>query len=135
MAEPLLVFADVERFLVDRLRDRSELTGVLVDTMPPPGFDGTRRAVLISRVGGAWVDDLRLDQALVELEAFGPDKAAAHATALVARAAVLAVRGLGYPGGRVTDVVEEDGPRWLPDYRHPQGRRYVAVLRVVLAAS
>lgn len=135
MPEPLLVFADVERFLVDRLRGRAELSGVLVDTVPPPGFDGTRRAVLVSRVGGAWVDDLHLDQALAEFEVFGPDKAAAHATALVARAAVIALRGVSYPGGLVTDVVEEDGPRWLPDYRHPTGNRYVSVLRVVLRTA
>ncbi|HEX6468492.1 MAG TPA: hypothetical protein VF069_05300 [Streptosporangiaceae bacterium] len=132
MTEPLLSFPDVEQFIVDRFKDRGELAGVVVDIWPPAGFDGTQRAVLVSRVGGAWVDDLRVDQALVQLEGFGPDKAAAHAVALVARALALQLRDSAYPGGIVTDVVEEDGPRWLPDYRHPTGNRYLSVIRVAL---
>lgn len=135
MTEPLLVFADVEGFLVERLKAPLESVRALVAVAPPPGFDGTARAVLVSRVGGAWVEDLRMDQALVEFEAFGPDKAAAHAVALAARTHVLGLRGAPYPGGLVADVVEEDGPRWLPDYRHPTGNRYVSIVRVVLRAA
>lgn len=135
MTEPLLAFADVEGFLVDRLKVPMEAVRALVAVAPPSGFDGTARAVLVSRVGGAWVEDLRMDQALVEVEAFGPDKAAAHAVALVARSHVLTLRGTPYPGGLVADVVEEDGPHWLPDYRHPTGNRYVSIIRVVLRAA
>ncbi len=32
----------------------------------------------------------------------------------------------------ITDVVESDGPRWLPEYLHPAANRYVCVLRVSL---
>ena len=54
MNEPLVIFPDVERLVVDHLKNRPELADVLVDNRTPPGFDGTQKAVLISRAGGAW---------------------------------------------------------------------------------
>ncbi|MFI5808094.1 hypothetical protein [Streptomyces sp. NPDC051561] len=127
-----LAFPDAERLVVDHLKNRPELAGVVVDNRPPAGFDGTQRAVLVSRVGGAWVDDLHLDQPLVDLEVYGPDKTAAHTVALAARAAVLTLAGTSYGTAFVTDVVEADGPRWLPDYLRPAGNRYLATVRILV---
>ncbi|GAA3811567.1 hypothetical protein ACFS5L_32235 [Streptomyces phyllanthi] len=132
MTEPLVVFPDVERLIVDLIKDRAELAGALVAVTPPSGFDGSQRAVLVSRVGGAWIEDLRLDNPLVDLESYGPDKSAAHTLSLVARALVLQLRGATYGGAAVHDVVEEDGPRWLPDYRHAAANRYLSTTRLVL---
>jgi hypothetical protein len=132
MSEPLVTFPDVERLVVDSFRERAELTGVVVDNRVPPDFDGTQRAVLVSRVGGAWVDDQRLDHPLIDLETYGPDKPAAHVVALAARAATFGLRGVSSGGAVVVDVVEEDGPRWLPDYHHPRGNRYVSTIRLVV---
>jgi hypothetical protein len=120
----------VERLVVDHLRNRPELTGVVVDNRPPAGFDGTQQAVLVSRVGGAWVDDLHLDQPLVDLEVYGPDKTTAHTVALTARAALLAATGTVYGGASVTEVAEADGPRWLPDYNRPAANRYLSTVRL-----
>jgi len=132
MSEPYINFPDVEQLVVDLLKDRSELAGVVVDVQPPAGFDGTQRAVFVSRVGGAWAEDPRLDNPLVDLEVYGPDKAAAHTVSLVARALILQLRGVVYGAATVLDVVEEDGPRWLPDYRHATACRYVSTTRLVV---
>ncbi|MEU7280428.1 hypothetical protein AB0A69_16815 [Streptomyces sp. NPDC045431] len=125
-----LAFPDAERLVVDHLKNRAELAGVVVDNRPPAGFDGTQKAVLVSRVGGAWVDDLHLDQPLLDLEVYGPDKTAAHTVALTARAALLEAAGTVYGGASVTEVAEADGPRWLPDYNRPNGNRYLSTVRI-----
>lgn len=125
-----LAFPDAERLVVDHLKNRAELAGVVVDNRPPAGFDGTQKAVLVSRVGGAWVDDLHLDQPLLDLESYGPDKTAAHTVALTARAALLEAAGTVYGGASVTEVAEADGPRWLPDYNRPNGNRYLSTVRL-----
>jgi hypothetical protein len=135
MTEPLPTFPDVERLVVDSFQDRPELAGVMVDNRVPQGFDGTQRAVLVSRVGGAWVDDERLDRPLIDLEVYGPDKPAAHVVANSARTATFGLRGVSYGGALVVDVVEEDGPRWLPDYQHPGSNRYLSTIRLVVRPS
>ncbi|MFP8884676.1 MULTISPECIES: hypothetical protein [Streptomyces] len=132
MVDPLLAFPDVERLIVDFLGDRPELTGVTVDNVPPAGFDGTQRVVLVSRVGGAWVDDLHLDNPLVELEVYGPDKTTAHTDSLGMRAALLQLRGTTHGTATVTDVVEADGVRWLPDYNRLDANRYLTTVRLSL---
>ncbi|MEV8307131.1 hypothetical protein AB0P36_07115 [Streptomyces flavidovirens] len=130
MPSPPSVFPDVQALVVDLLAARSELAGVIVDETPPAGFDGTAKAVLVSRVGGAWVDDLHLDQPLVELEVYGPDKSTAHTLANSARAALLAATGTVHGTTTITDIVEADGPRWLPDFTRPQASRYVSTFRI-----
>ncbi|MEU8958762.1 hypothetical protein AB0C93_31240 [Streptomyces sp. NPDC048518] len=126
----ILTFPDAERLVVDFLKNRAELTGSVVDNKPPAGFDGTQKAVLVSRVGGAWVDDRHLDQPLLDLEVYGPDKSTAHGISLAARACVLELTGTSYGGAVVTDVAEADGPRWLPDYNRPAGNRYLSTVRI-----
>ncbi|MGK5640174.1 hypothetical protein ACSNOK_17945 [Streptomyces sp. URMC 126] len=122
--EAPISFPDVERLIIDHLRLRSELAGVVVDNRPPTPFDGTQKAVLVSRTGGAWVDDLHLDQPLVELEVYGPDKTAAHTLSLLVRTALLQLRGTAYGTAVVTDVVETEAVRWFPDYNRPGANRY-----------
>ena len=135
MTEPLVTFPDVERLVVDALKNRPELAGVVVDNRPPPGFNGTQKAVLVSRVGGAWIDDQHLDQPLVDFEVYGPDKSTAHAVALMARALTISLRGVSYGGAVVVDLVEEDGPRWRPDYQRPGSNRYLSTVRLVIRPS
>ncbi|GAA5057204.1 hypothetical protein [Streptomyces similanensis] len=132
MAEPTVTFPDVERLVVDYLKTRAELAAATVDNVPPSGFNGTQPVVLVSRSGGAWIDDQRLDQPLVDLEVYGPDKTSAHALALKARSAILTLRGAVYGTARVTDVVEADGPRWLPDWNRAAANRYYATVRLLI---
>jgi hypothetical protein len=126
----ILNFPDVERLVVDFLKNRTELAGTTVDNRPPAGFDGTQQVVLVSRAGGAWIDDLHLDRPLIDLEVYGPDKTTALGVAHTARACVLELTGTRYGTALVTDVDEADGPRWLPDYNRPAGNRYLATLRL-----
>ncbi|MFK0175525.1 hypothetical protein ACIQVR_06135 [Streptomyces xanthochromogenes] len=135
MSEALLTFPDVERLIVDHLKYRPELAGVTVDNRPPAGFDGTQRVVLVSRTGGAWVDDLHLDTPLVELEVYGPTKTAAHTVSLSVRAALLQLRGTTYGTAVVTDAVETEAVRWLPDYNRPASNRYLTTVRLSLRPS
>ncbi|MEU8519772.1 hypothetical protein [Streptomyces sp. NBC_01216] len=128
-------FPDVEAIVVDLLSDRAELASATVDDTPPAGFDGTQQAVIVSRRGGAWIDDLHLDQPLIELECYGPDKATAHLLANAARAELLAAAGTAYGATQITDVVEADGPRWLPDYLYTAANRYLCVLRLSLRTA
>ncbi|MFF4409079.1 hypothetical protein ACFY2W_32125 [Streptomyces sp. NPDC001262] len=132
MSEALLSFPDVERLIVDNLKYRPELAGVVVDNRPPSGFDGTQKVVLVSRTGGAWVDDLHLDTPIVEMEVYGPDKTTAHAVSLAMRAALLQLRGTVHGTAVVTDVVETEAVRWLPDYNRPAGNRYLTTVRLSL---
>ncbi|MGW0535640.1 hypothetical protein [Streptomyces sp. NPDC003032] len=130
MSDPPIMFPDVERLVVDYLKSRPELAGVIVDNRTPQGFDGTQKAVLVSRAGGVWVDDQRLDQPLIDLEVYGPDKPTAHTVATAARTALLTVRNTTYGSAYVTDAVEADGPRWLPDYNRQAASRYLSTTRL-----
>ncbi|WP_420034361.1 hypothetical protein ACN2WE_19185 [Streptomyces sp. cg28] len=126
----VLTFPDVERLVVDFLKNRAELAGTTVDNRPPSGFDGTQRVVLVSRTGGTWIDDLYLDHPVVDLEAYAADKTVAHTIALAARACVHELAGTAYGTAFVTDVTEVEGPRWLPDYNRPAASRYLTRLQL-----
>ncbi len=127
--EPL-VFPDVEQAVAEFVRARSELSGIPVGTSVPPGFDGTQRAVALTRLGGVYLDDDRLDHAEVRLDSYGPDKTAAHAVALVVRGVLPLLSALG----SVTvfsDVTELQGPCFVLDRRHSDANRYVMRYRFV----
>ncbi|MFC4503016.1 MULTISPECIES: hypothetical protein [Streptomyces] len=129
---PPSAFPDVEALVVDILEADSALSTALVTVQPPEDFDGTTAAVLVNRRGGAWVGELHVDQPLIELEVYGPTKQAAHVLANSARRALMAAAGNRYGTNLITEVEEQDGPRWLPDYLYRAANRYVAVLKVYL---
>jgi len=129
IAQEPLVFPDVEQAVAEFVRARPELSGVPVGTSVPPGFDGTQRAVVLTRLGGVYLDDDRLDNAEVRLDSYGPDKTAAHAVALAVRG-VLPI--LSASGGTVfPDVTELQGPCFVLDRRHSDANRYVMRYRFV----
>ncbi|MER6952913.1 MULTISPECIES: hypothetical protein [unclassified Streptomyces] len=129
---PPSAFPDVEALVVDILEADSALSTAYVAVDPPENFDGTTAAVLVNRRGGAWVGELHVDQPLIELEVYGPTKQAAHVLANSARRALLAAAGNRYGTNLITEVEEQDGPRWLPDYLYSAANRYVNVLKVFL---
>ncbi|MFE2166693.1 hypothetical protein ACFXB3_16775 [Streptomyces sp. NPDC059447] len=129
---PPSAFPDVEALVVDVLKAAPALSAAAVAVDPPAGFDGTQRAVLVNRRGGAWTGDLHVDMPLIELEVYGPTKAVAHTMANAARQALLANIGKTVGSNTFTDVVEYDGPRWLPDYLYRGANRYTCVLQVSL---
>lgn len=129
---PPSAFPDVEALVVDILEADSALSTALVTVEPPSDFDGTTAAVLVNRRGGAWVGELHVDQPLIELEVYGPTKQAAHVLANSARRALMAAAGNRYGTNLITEVEEQDGPRWLPDYLYSAANRYVTVLKVFI---
>ncbi|MFF3845272.1 hypothetical protein [Streptomyces sp. NPDC002328] len=129
---PPSAFPDVEALVVDVLEADPALSSAFVAIEPPESFDGTTAAVLVNRRGGAWVGELHVDQPLIEMEVYGPTKQAAHALANAARRALMAAAGNRYGTNLITEVVEEDGPRWLPDYLYSAANRYVSVHKVYL---
>ena len=135
MSAPLSPFPDVEALVVQILQADPGLSAATVSVDPPAGFDGTQPVVLVSRMGGAWIGDLYLDQPMIELDTYGPDKAATLTLANAARHTLLAALGTVYGSNTITDVTEQDGPRWLPDYLYGAANRYVNILKVSLAVS
>ncbi|KUN76118.1 hypothetical protein [Streptomyces griseoruber] len=129
---PPSAFPDVEALVVDILEADPALSTALVTVQPPEDFDGTAAAVLVNRRGGAWVGERHVDQPLIELEVYGPTKQAAHVLANSARRALMAAAGNRYGTNLITEVEEQDGPRWLPDYLYRAANRYVTVLTVYL---
>ncbi|CAM5699354.1 hypothetical protein [Streptomyces aurantiogriseus] len=129
---PPSAFPDVEALVVDILEADSALSTALVTVEPPSDFNGTTAAVLVNRRGGAWVGELHVDQPLIELEVYGPTKQAAHVLANSARRALMAAAGNRYGTNLITEVEEQDGPRWLPDYLYSAANRYVTVLKVFI---
>ncbi|MEU2281208.1 hypothetical protein ABZ614_04405 [Streptomyces sp. NPDC013178] len=129
---PPSAFPDVEALVVDILEADSALSTALVTVEPPSDFNGTTAAVLVNRRGGAWIGELHVDQPLIELEVYGPTKQAAHVLANSARRALMAAAGNRYGTNLITEVEEQDGPRWLPDYLYNAANRYVTVLKVFI---
>ena len=132
MTTPPSAFPDVEKLVVDVLKADPALAGVTIAAQAPSGFDGTQKAVLVNRRGGAWIGDLHVDKPLIEFEVYGPTKTEAHVIANGARRALLATIGKQLGANSVTDVEEQDGPRWLPDYLYRGANRYLCVIQLSL---
>lgn len=132
---PPSIFPDVEAMVVDILKTEPVLSTATVAVYPPSGFDGTQPVVLVNRRGGAWISDLHVDQPLIELESYGPDKTTALLLANAARHALLGAEGHDFGTARVTEVLEQDGPHWLPDYVYSGANRYVTLIKVFMTAA
>lgn len=134
MTTPPSAFPDVEKLVVDVLKADPALAGVTVAVQAPTtGFDGTQSAVFVNRRGGAWIGDLHVDKPLIEFEVYGPTKNAAHVLANAARKALLATIGKQIGANFVSDVEEQDGPRWMPDYLYRGANRYLCVIELSLS--
>jgi hypothetical protein len=96
------------------------------------GFVHTRRWVRITRSGGTPTLWMGLDNPLITIDCFAPEKGAAHDLATASRAAVFAARGV-YTGHGLTiyDVDDAEGLQWEPDKMQPGTNRYVYTLTLV----
>ncbi|WP_194909449.1 hypothetical protein [Catenulispora rubra] len=123
---------DVELVVIDWLKNTASAPWTTVDRVPPSGFDGTQAVVLVSRMGGAWIDTTYEDVPIIQLECYGSTKLIAMTVAMAARARLLAIDGFADGGATVVMVTECDGPRWLPDYLHNGANRYVSMTQLNL---
>ncbi len=128
-----LFFPDIENVIAIFLEARPELDGVAVGVGLPPNFDGTQRAVVVTRRGGAFLPDDGLDNALARIEIYGPGKSTAHVLAGVVRGVLLLLPQATHAGGVVVSEVEENqGPYWAPDRKRNDANRYVMRYRLVV---
>jgi len=128
-----LYFPDIESLVVVFLRTCPELDGVSVDVNLPAEFDGSQRAVVVNRLGGAFLADDGLDDALVLIDTYGGDKTTAHAVANAVRGVLPLLASRNHAGDVVvTEVEERQGPCWSPDRRHDGASRYVMKYRLVV---
>lgn len=124
VARPL-AFSNVERLVVSFLSARPEMAGVRVAVRLPDDYDGLARAAVVTRVGGEFAADDRIDRAVVRLDTYGPDKAAALDLAGTVRGLVWLAPDATHAGGAVvSDVAEDRGPSWLRDPAFPAANRY-----------
>ncbi|MBB5852238.1 hypothetical protein ACFQ05_03045 [Amycolatopsis umgeniensis] len=128
-----LMFPNVENVVSGYLRGRPELVGVPVGSLPPPGFDGTQRAVVLTRLGGHFADDDLLDHAEVRIDSYGPDKPAAHALACVVRGVLPLITSVALADDVVLpDTTEIQGPCFSLDRRFTDAGRYLMKYRFLL---
>jgi hypothetical protein len=126
-------FPDAEALVARFLSARPELTGIPVGVTLPANFDGTSRAVLISRVGGEFVEYQILDLPVLRVETYGPDKPAAHQLARTVRGLLsLLPESRHADRAIVSDVNEERGPHWLPDGKRQGAARYMSRIQLVV---
>lgn len=115
------------------LAARPEIGGISVGVDLPSDFDGSQRAVVVSRLGGEYRSDDGLDAALAKVDTYGPDKISAHAVAGAVRGVLPLLPMFRNGSGSVTDVEEEQGPCWSPDRRRDLPYRYVMRYLLVVA--
>lgn len=128
-----LVFPNAESVVAGYLKSRQELAGVSIGSLPPPGFEGTQRAVVLTRLGGHFADDDLLDHAEVRIDCYGPDKPAAHSLTLAVRGVLPLITGVALADDVVLpDTTEIQGPCFSVDRRFSNADRYLMKYRFLL---
>lgn len=126
----MTVFGDAEAAVVAILQNDPTLSGVGVST-DLVGFADSRW-LQVQRTGGIPTLWMRVDNPLITVTAYGPDKASALDLAGLARGAVFAARGQYVGNGlALYDVMDADGLAWSPDEQNPAQARYVFALALV----
>jgi hypothetical protein len=123
-------FGDAEAAVVAILRADPALAGVSVST-DLIGYHSGDDWIRVTRTGGIPTLWMRLDNPVMEIAAYGPDKSSALGLARAARSAVFAARGI-YAGNGLAlyDVVDSEGLTWSPESESPAAR-YAFTLALV----
>lgn len=130
MAESV-VFGDAEAAVVDMLRVGIPGVAVATDLI---GYQRGASWVRVTRTGGLPILWMQLDNPIIALDVYGPDKGAAHDTATAARAAVFAQRGqYAGRGLRLVDVGDAEGLTWAAD--EPASAHYTLSLSLITRPS
>lgn len=122
-------FGDAEAAVVDILTAAPGLAGVNVATDLVGYADG--RWLRVARTGGTPTMWMRVDNPVIEIAAYAPEKGDALDLADAARTAIHAARGYIGNGLALYDVADTDGLAWSPDERNPALARYLFTLVLV----
>lgn len=127
----MTVFGDAEAAVVAILQTDATLAGIDVAT-DLVGHSSSDRWLRITRTGGIPTLWMRIDNPVIEIAAYAPDKATALDLAGTARAAVYAARGQYVGNGlALYDVMDTEGLTWSLDEQNPVQARYVFTLALV----
>ncbi|TQF03931.1 hypothetical protein E6W39_18955 [Kitasatospora acidiphila] len=138
MTEPALL-PDVEEVFTQWLTAQSALSGVIVCTSLPITYDGSQRVVRLDRIGGAADYLMRIDRPRLDVDCWGPSKAAASdLTALVRRLLLVdLIQGanLSQWSCSISDVREDVGPQYLDEPDYPPAGRYLMQITAVVHSA
>lgn len=128
-----VAFGDAEAAVCDILRASDQVAAfdptVATDLI---GYAYPARRLRVSRTGGVPTLWMRLDNAIIDIEASAETKAVAFDMASAARAAVFAARDTFTGQGlELYDVADSGGLSWTPDPDDPDVARYVVRLSLV----
>jgi hypothetical protein len=124
-------FGDAEAAVVAILAADPRLAGVTVAT-DLVGYSGADRWLRVGRTGGIPTLWMLVDNPVIAVAAYAPDRGAAFDLAGTARSAVYSAQGayVGH-GLALYDVMDVDGMVWSPDTENPAVARYVFTLALV----
>ena len=129
LAKPVVVFPDIEAVVCGILR--GEMPGTTVDVALPDDLQQQLPFVQVTRQGGGSVIQFVSERPGVELQCYGADKAAAHDTAQMARAVLLAARESVQGGALILDV-QDLAITWVPDPVNLYLPRYSVALQFLI---
>lgn len=126
---PIVTFPDIEAVICGILR--TAMPGTTVDVQLPDDLQQQLPFVEVTRQGGSSALRFVLERPAVELQCYGPDKAGAHDTAQMARAALLAAAGTT-TGGCTICTVNDLAFTWVPDPASLYLPRYSVTLQLLI---
>jgi hypothetical protein len=139
LAPELALLPDVEAIVSAYLRSRPRVVAIVGDRVYGafPSKAGPEPIVLVQRVGGIppLSQPLVVDEADLQLDAWGGPKALARELADTCRAELASLEGTEQPGG-IIGAVRFGALRWLPDETFsPPRPRYVFDVTLTTRAS
>lgn len=126
------ILPDAELITIDYLLAQPSMTatvGSRVATSSPS--NPVYPYLVVERIGGVPLIAARLDNARLQVSAWGATRKSAHDTAQLARSLLHRMRNYQHPAGVVAGVEDDLGLAWLPDTaRTPATPRFVFAVRV-----
>lgn len=126
------VFPDAEAVCGSALQvaNTSGLGKRVYSSFPSNVTNASFPLAIVQRLGGQPVEKHRIDQARIQLDVYGLDKASARDAADQARIVLHEMEGQAFPlwDAFVTNVDDEVGPSFLPDYDTGRDRYVFSVL-------
>ncbi len=124
------LFPDAETVMLGFIRGFDATWRIVTEL--PGSLESVLPVVQVTRIGGSTRYASLLDRPRIDIDVFTSSRATARTAALKIQSKMPRIRGMTASGAVVTDVVEEVGPSWRPDF-NPNVRRfgltYVLTLR------
>jgi hypothetical protein len=113
---PVVLMPDAEELVITYLAERFPEPEHRVVAELWQGFEEELPVVRVTRTGGAQTRPLVLDSPLMDVDVYASTRAGASQLMREIAANLLAAKNYPAAGGLITQVDEEVGPSWRPDY-------------------